>query len=142
MPHFLWLMSAGAFFGNLFSCFCFCTPLVIDTCYELRNAQKRDKQSCGRFTSLPSKGPPIKNKSVTPVVGGWVRGQKRTRVRFIFSIFFYRVFELPSPRNAQKHDKQKSRKSRFWTFGRIFGKSFSTRFFCNTFFVVFLNSHR
>jgi hypothetical protein len=48
-------------------------------------------------------GPPNKNKSVTSVVvvGGWVRGQKRTRVRFIFWIFFYRVFELPSPRNAQ-----------------------------------------
>jgi hypothetical protein len=42
-----------------------------------------------------------KKKSVTPVVGGWVRVRKRTRVRFIFWIFFYRVFELPSSRNAQ-----------------------------------------
>jgi hypothetical protein len=31
---------------------------------------------------------PAKKKSVTPVVGGWVRVRKRTRVRFIFSIFF------------------------------------------------------
>jgi hypothetical protein len=63
------------------------------------------------------KGPPIKKKSVTPVVGGWVRGQKRTRVRFIFSIFFYRVFELPSPRNAQKRDKKIEKKSvlDFWS---------------------------
>jgi hypothetical protein len=30
-----------------------------------------------------------KNKSVTPVVGGWVRGQKSTRTRFSFLIFFY-----------------------------------------------------
>jgi hypothetical protein len=42
------------------------------------------------------------NKSVTPVVGGWVRGQKRTRVRFVFLIFFYDVFELPSPRIRPK----------------------------------------
>jgi hypothetical protein len=52
----------------------------------------------------PHKGAAQK-KSVTPVhavVGGWVRGQKRTRVRFIFSILFYGVFELPSPRNAKK----------------------------------------
>jgi hypothetical protein len=45
-----------------------------------------------------------KTKSATPVVSGWVRVRKRTRVRFIFSIFFYRVFELPSSRNAQKRD--------------------------------------
>jgi hypothetical protein len=50
------------------------------------------------------KGPAKKKKSGTPVVGGWVRVRKRTRVRFIFSIFFYRVFELPSSRNAQKRD--------------------------------------
>ena len=49
------------------------------------------------------KGPPIKKKSVTPMVGGWVRGQKRLGSDFIFDIF-YRVFELPSPRNAQKRD--------------------------------------
>jgi hypothetical protein len=53
---------------------------------------------------------------VTPVVGGWVRGPKRTRVRFIFSILFYGVFELPSPRNASKYDK-KSRKKSVLDFG-------------------------
>jgi hypothetical protein len=50
-----------------------------------------------------SKGP-SKTKSVTPVVGGWVRGQKRNRVQIYFFNAF--VFLLPSPRNAQKLDKQ------------------------------------
>jgi hypothetical protein len=44
-------------------------------------------------------------------------------------ILFYRVFKLPSPRNAQKRDKKKSRKNRFWVFGRFFCKNFSTRCF-------------
>jgi hypothetical protein len=35
-------------------------------------------------SDLP-RGP--KKKSVTPVVGGWVRGQKRTRVRFFWDMF-------------------------------------------------------
>jgi hypothetical protein len=42
---------------------------------------------------------------------------------------FYRVFELPLPRNAQKREKKKSRKNRFWIFGRTFCKNFSTRLF-------------
>jgi hypothetical protein len=36
---------------------------------------------------LEAKGS-AKKKSGTPVVGGWVRVRKRTRVRFIFLIFF------------------------------------------------------
>ena len=36
-----------------------------------------------------------KKKSGTPVVGGWVRVRKRTRVRFIFSIFFLSCFWTP-----------------------------------------------
>jgi hypothetical protein len=75
-----------------------------------------------------------KKMAGTPVVVGGVRVRKRTRVRFIFSIFLYRVFELPSSRNAQKRDKQNSRKSRFWIFGRIFCKNFSTRFFLQNVF--------
>jgi hypothetical protein len=87
-----------------------------------------------------------KKKWVTPVVGGWVAGKKRTRVRFIFSIFFYRVFELPSPRNAQKRDN-KIEKSGFWIFGRIFCKSFWTRFvlqnvFCSVFELPSLRNTR
>jgi hypothetical protein len=89
---------------------------------------------------LLARGRP-KTKSVTPVVGGWVRVRKKDGVRFIFPIFFYRVFELPSPRNAQKRDKQNSRINRFWIFGRFFFTNFSI-FFAKRFFVVFLNSHR
>jgi hypothetical protein len=43
-------------------------------------------------------------KSVTTVVGGWVRGQKRATARIYFSDIFCGVFEPPSPRSAQKHD--------------------------------------
>jgi hypothetical protein len=50
------------------------------------------------------------------VVGGWVRGQKRSRVRLVFWVFFYGVFELPSPRSAQKRDQNKSRKNGFGFF--------------------------
>jgi hypothetical protein len=45
------------------------------------------------------KGPP-KTKPGSLTVGG--SGQKRARVRFLFSIFF----KTPSPRNAQKRDKK------------------------------------
>jgi hypothetical protein len=41
------------------------------------------------------KGPPKKTPNGDPRgAGGWVRGQKRTRVRFIFSMFFYRVLDF------------------------------------------------
>ena len=50
--------------------------------------------------------------------------------RFFVCDIFYRVFELPSPRNAQKRDT-KSRKKWFWIFRLIFCKNFSTRFFCS-----------
>jgi hypothetical protein len=72
---------------------------------------------------------PAKKKSVTPVVGGWVRVRKMTRVRFIFSIFFYRVFELPSSRNAQKRDLKKIEKKSVLDFWSIFlQKLFDTIF--------------
>jgi hypothetical protein len=49
-----------------------------------------------------------------------------------------RVFELPSSKNAQKRDKKKSRKSRFWTFGRNFLKKlFGTIFFVKRFLLYF-----
>jgi hypothetical protein len=58
---------------------------------------------------------PLKKKPVTPVVGGWVRGQKTEKDQDQIYLFdsFSGVFELPSPRNAQKRDKNKSRKNRF-----------------------------
>jgi hypothetical protein len=58
------------------------------------------------------------------------------------SIFFYRVFELPSPRNAQKRDKKIREKISFGLLVEFFVKTFRDDFFCKTFFVVFLNSHR
>jgi hypothetical protein len=44
-------------------------------------------------SSIKGKGP-RETKSVTPVVGGWVRGQKTTGVSF-FSDIFYGVFLTP-----------------------------------------------
>jgi hypothetical protein len=52
-----------------------------------------------------------KTKVTGPYVVGWfLGGQKNTRVGQIFFRGFYRVFELPSPRNAQKRTKTKRRK--------------------------------
>ena len=82
-----------------------------------RPAPSRGECVCGKALGK-SQGAAKKKKSVTPVVGGWVRVRKRTRVRFIFSIFFYRVFKLPSSRNAQKRDKKKFEKKSvldFWS---------------------------
>jgi hypothetical protein len=53
-------------------------------------------------------------------------------VRFLFNRGFgeiNRAFELPSPRNAQKRDKQNREKIGFGLFCRFFGKNLSTRFF-------------
>jgi hypothetical protein len=84
---------------------------------------------------LLGKGPAKQKKSGTPVVGGWVRVRKRTRVRFIFSMFFYRVFELPSSRNAQKRDKKQIReKVGFGFLVEFFVKTFRHDFFCKTVF--------
>jgi hypothetical protein len=76
--------------------------------------------------------------------GGWVvqstkkdQGQKKN-----FDIF-YRVFELPSSRNAQKRDKRQIReKVGFGFLVEFFVKNNRHDLFCKTFFVVFLNSHR
>jgi hypothetical protein len=62
----------------------------------------------------------------------WVGGSEAKKglgSDLFFRYYFYRVFKLPSPRNAQKRDKKTPRKSRFWIFGRILCKNFSTRFF-------------
>jgi hypothetical protein len=63
-----------------------------------------------------------KKKSVTPampVVSGWVRGEKRTRVRFFFDIYFMAFLYSPhreTPKNVIKK---------------------STRFFCKKFLLCF-----
>jgi hypothetical protein len=78
--------------------------------------------------------------------GGWLvprrpkkyQGWSKTNCEF-----FYRFFELPSPRNAQKRDKKKiEKKIGFGFFVDFFVKTFRHDFFCKKFFVVFLNSHR
>jgi hypothetical protein len=75
-----------------------------------------------------------KKKSVTPVVGGWVRVRKRTRVRFIFWICFLSCFLNSPHRETPKNVIKKIReKNRFWIFGRIFCKNVSTRFFAKRF---------
>jgi hypothetical protein len=55
------------------------------------------------LASVSDKGPP-KKKSVTPAVGGGVSGQTGPGSDLFVGYFFYGVFELPSPRNAQKRD--------------------------------------
>jgi hypothetical protein len=61
----------------------------------------------------------FKKKSVTPVVGGWVKKGPG-------SGFVCGVFELPSPRNAQKRGKKLT--SKFLFFVDLFGKSFDMDF--------------
>jgi hypothetical protein len=58
-----------------------------------------------RVRALGARGRP-KKQSVTPVVGGWIRGQKRTRVRFIFLYFFIVFLNSPHP-ETPKNDKTK-----------------------------------
>jgi hypothetical protein len=78
-----------------------------------------------------------------PVVGGWIRGQKRTRVKFFWVIFCV-FLNSPHRETRKKVIQKQSRLNRFWIFGRLFCKNFSTRFFAvrSLFFVVLLKSHR
>jgi hypothetical protein len=46
-----------------------------------------------------------KKKSVTPLWVGGSEYEKGMGSDLFVSILFYRVFELPPPRNAQKRDK-------------------------------------
>jgi hypothetical protein len=57
-------------------------------------------------------------------------------------MFFYRVFELPSPRNAQKRDKKNQEKLGFGFLVDFFVKTFRHDVFCKTYFCVFFISHR
>jgi hypothetical protein len=90
-----------------------------------------------------ARGTPKKNDGPW---GGWLvprRPKKYQGWSKQIARFFYRVFELPSPRNAQKRDKKNREKKWVLDFLSIFlQKLFDTSFFCKTFFVVFLDSHR
>jgi hypothetical protein len=88
-------------------------------------------------TDPMSKGP-AKRKPVTPV-GGWVRGPKQNQGKKKRCLF-NGVFELRSPRNAQKRDNKNRKIISFRFFVDFFVKLFETTF-CNTFFAVALNSH-
>ena len=77
--------------------------------------------------------------------GGWVRGEKMTRVKYVFFLHYFMVFSNSPPRETPKNVIEKSRKK--------IGFGFLVDFFVKTFrhvfvlqnvffvFVVFLNSH-
>jgi hypothetical protein len=67
--------------------------------------------------------------------GGWVgQSTKKGWGRICFLDIFYRVFELPSPSNAQKRDK---RNRETIGFGFLVDVFFDTMFFSKHFFSVF-----
>jgi hypothetical protein len=112
--------------------------LVYTQRHAARSAATRQHPNLGP----KPKGPPKRNRwpSVTPV-GPWVGGSEAKKE--LGSDLFFRYFVIvflnsphrETPKNAIKN---KSRKSRFWTSGRIFCKNFSTRFFFqNVFCSVF-----
>jgi hypothetical protein len=71
--------------------------------------RQRPKKEPGRIYFF-DKGP-AKTKPVTPWWMGGSEQEKGPGSDLFFRYFFYRVFELPSSRNAQKHDKPNSRKN-------------------------------
>ena len=98
-------MSDGGWVGLRFSK---CTGGSVDFVLPApRHFQRRE--GC-----RPVKGH-SKKKSDGPW-GGWLvprRPKKYQGWSDFFSRFFYRVFELPSPRNAQKRAKKKSEKKKW-----------------------------
>jgi hypothetical protein len=60
-----------------------------------------------------------KNTTGLDVVGWFLGGQKSTSAGQISPEFFYRVFDLTSPRKAHKRGNEKSRKTRFCFFCRF-----------------------
>jgi hypothetical protein len=63
-------------------------------------------------------GPQKKKNGCPPWWVGGAEAKKGLGSDLFFSIFFYRVFELPLPRNAQKRDKKKIEKKSvldFWS---------------------------
>jgi hypothetical protein len=91
----------------------------------------------------PHQGAAQKSKKVGDPRGGRV-GQrlKKDHGQIYFLICFNGVFELPSPKNTQKRDENKSRKNRFGFVNFVFFEKLFDTIFCKTFFVVLVNSHR
>jgi hypothetical protein len=72
-----------------------------------------------------------KKKVVGDPHGGWV-GQSTKKdwgQIYFFDIFLIVFLSFPHRETPKNVIKKQSRKSRFWIFGRIFCKNFSTRFF-------------
>jgi hypothetical protein len=64
-------------------------------------------------SACKTKGPPKPKQtqnSVTPVVGGWVRGQKGTGVRFFKNIFVLFLKSPPrkAPKNVVKENRERT----------------------------------
>jgi hypothetical protein len=92
-------------------------------------------QGQGPRAKAKGKGPAPK-KSVTVYgdprggrVGQSTKKKKGWGQICFFSIYFYRVFELSSPRNARKRNKKNREKISFGFLFDFFCKNFSTRFF-------------
>jgi hypothetical protein len=86
--------------------------------------------SCGRHDNrveVPRRKGPQKKNPGTPVVGGWVRGQRRTRVSF-FPDFFKIVFLNSPHRETPKNVINKIEKKSVLDFWSIFF-FFDTTFF-------------
>jgi hypothetical protein len=99
--------------------------------------------ACGRIFSFQAMGPQKKKNRGPPWWVGGSEYEKGLGWDLFFRYFFNRVFELPSSRNAQKRDKKSFReKVGFGFLVEFFVNFFRHDFFCKTFFVVFLNSHR
>jgi hypothetical protein len=133
--------------------------------FVTRGVQKRNKENHGKLSAAAKKSTYLRHfffhgapwggwllagrqdqsprgrqktkKSATPVVGRWVRGQKRTRVRFMFSILVYRVFNSPQRETPQKRDTKNREKIGFGCFVECFVKTFQHNCFAISFGSVF-----
>jgi hypothetical protein len=88
-----------------------------------------------------AKGPSKTKVTGLDVVGWFLGSQKGTRAGQFFSRFFIVLLNSPH-RETPKNVINKIEKKSVLGFLSIFGKNFSTRLFCKTFFVAFLNPHR
>jgi hypothetical protein len=109
-----------------------CAFLFLFLCSEVQRADQKPK----------TKGPPKNQKKNGDPCGGWVGlRQKKDQGPIYFFDIFCGVFELPSPRNAQKRDKQNREKVVLGFLVDFFVKTFRHDFL-QKIFIVFLNFHR
>jgi hypothetical protein len=84
----------------------------------------------------------LKNKLTDLGVVGWFLGGQKVPGLVSFFVRFFIVFLNSPHRETPKNVIKTNREKIGFGFLSIFYKNFSTRFFCVTFFVVFLYSHR